>query len=197
MAEDEVVSAVAVTGCGGFRRWLARMCGSWTILGSSSSSSVDDSQQQSPRLELSDDAEDLRSYPLAEKKFLIQFQATHSDNYADMLTPAQLQPMTERNVYGAIRFAYPVSRTSCHDPLSGTHTLLALAIPETYTNWVNIDHWPHITTHLLGNFWRITLVAEVDSRCESAEVGLLSLQQHLKRGRSLGARDSERRSGSE
>ena len=102
-----------------------------------------------------DDVDDLRSDPLAEKKFVIQFQATHSDNYGDALTQAQLQPMT-RSVYGTLRFAYPTSQTSYHEPLKGTCTLLALASPETYTAWVSQDHWPHISSHLLGNYWRIT-----------------------------------------
>ena len=149
----------------------------WTRCWSSWSKVEDNNGPVTPRLEL-DDADDLRSAPLGEKKFIIQFQAMHGDNYGDTLTTAQLQPMT-RSVYGTMRFAYPVSRTSHHDSLNGTHTLLAIASPETYTAWVNQDHWPHMAVHMLGNYWKIILVAEVDVRCESAEVALLALRRNL------------------
>jgi|WetSurMetagenome_2_1015567.scaffolds.fasta_scaffold01048_10 hypothetical protein len=178
MTDEEVAAVVSKRNA--CRGWCGRLCGTWATIQDNNGNGSNSMEQLSPRLEMSDDAEDLRGGPLAEKKFLIQFQATHSDNYADTLTAAQLQPMT-RSVYGVLRFAYPVSQTSYHDPLQGTHTLLALAIPETYTNWVNHDYWPHIAMHLLGGFWRITLVAEVDWRCENAEVGLLSLDRRVGR----------------
>jgi hypothetical protein len=109
-----------------------------------------------------------------EKKFIIQFQATHKDNYADTLTQSQLAPIT-RSVYGTMRFAYPLSRTSHHDAQRGIHTVLAMALPETYAAWASQDHWPHIAAHLLSNYWRVILVAEVGMMCETAEGGLDSL----------------------
>jgi len=136
---------------------------------------IEDSGPVTPRLDLTD-ADDPQGDPHAEKKFVIQLQATHSDNYADKLTAAQLEPIT-RSVYGTVRFAYPVSRTSHHDMLAGTCTLLAFASPETYATWSCIDKWKDISRHLLSDYWRIILVAEVDLRCETAEIALLSLSR--------------------
>ena len=128
-----------------------------------------------PRLDLTD-ADDPQGDPMAEKKFILQLQATHSDNYGDKLTAAQLEPIT-RSEYGTIRFAYPVSRTSHHDCLAGTYTLLAFASPETYATWSDILKWGDISRNLLGNYWHIIQVSEVDLRCETAEVALLSLNR--------------------
>jgi hypothetical protein len=112
--------------------------------------------------------------PPLETKFIIQFQATHKDNFGDVLTQAQLVPVT-RSVYGTIRFAYPLARTGYHDPQRGTYTVLAYALPNTFKAWADHDKWPHINAHLLGNYWNVVLVAEVGLRCETAQSGLDSV----------------------
>jgi hypothetical protein len=137
--------------------------GSWSKVGEHAANPL-------PRLSL-DDLNELRSPMAVEKKFVIQFQATHKDNYGDTLTQSQLAPLT-RSVYGTMRFAYPLVRTSHHDARRGLYTVLAMALPDTYEAWAAQDHWPHIAATLLGNYWTITLVAEVALLCETAESGL-------------------------
>ena len=119
------------------------------------------------------DGDDLDEFRV-ERTFVIQLKSVHAERYADTLTVQQLEPMT-RSVYGHMRFVSPVGLTTCHDPVSGTITLLALASPETFTLWVTQDHWPHMQTAMLGNYYRITLVAEVPVHCKTARAGLTSL----------------------
>jgi hypothetical protein len=122
------------------------------------------------------DLEDLRRLPLPQEelKFIIQFQATHKDNYGDTLTQSQLLPVA-RSVYGTMRFAYPMAKTSYHDHERGIFTVLVQGLPATYQAWADQGHWPHISASLLGNFWTVILVAEVGMRCETALAGLDSI----------------------
>ena len=122
------------------------------------------------------DLEDLRRLPLPQEelKFVIQFHATHKDNYGDTLTQSQLLPIA-RSVYGIIRFAYPISRTCYHDAEHGVFTVLVQGSPVAFQAWSDSKNWPHISASLLGNFWTVVMVAEVGMRCETALGGLDSI----------------------
>jgi len=177
MAEEEAQQAVVVKqpSCATcFTAWW----GNWTKVGGPEQPS----KPQLPRLDM-DDLDDLRSDETHEKKFVIQFKATHIDNYGDVLTPAQLQPIT-KSMYGTLRFAYPLTRTSKHEPTHGTYTVLAMASPETYTAWVTQENWSDISSRLLGNYWQVILVSEVGIRYETAETALASLRMINPKARS-------------
>jgi hypothetical protein len=127
------------------------------------------------------DLEEMRtSYPIADVRFIVQFQAAHSENYGNTLTQSQLVPII-RSVYGTLQLAYPLAKTSHHDEARGIYTLLATGTHDTYDAWVTLDHWPHIST-LLGNYWQVILVAEVGMRCDTAEAALDSLGMATRAG---------------
>jgi hypothetical protein len=128
-----------------------------------------------PGLVLANDDDDLDEFR-GERRFVIQLQAVHKDNRDAPPTPEQLQPMTI-SVYGKLRFELPLRSSMKHDPVDGITSLLAIATPETYTHWVTMDHWPHMENFMLGNCYRIRMVARVPDHCTTAADGLNSLMK--------------------